>query len=92
MYLWLCSSDLAIKRVAHRVAKGGHHVPEATIRRRYESGLKNVVKHYLPIAHTALILDNSNEKQKVIASKSITNDLEIEDVVIWKEILRLANE
>jgi predicted ABC-type ATPase len=59
LYLWLHSADLAVQRVAHRVAEGGHHIPEEVIRRRYILGLKNIVTHYLPIAHTALILDNS---------------------------------
>ena len=31
-YFWLNSPDLAIGRVSSRVKKGGHHVPEPTIR------------------------------------------------------------
>jgi predicted ABC-type ATPase len=92
MYLWLYSPELAVKRVAHRVAEGGHSVSETVIRRRYEAGLKNLIKHYLPIAHTALILDNSSKEQKVIATKTIGNGLEIEDPKIWEEIVRLAHE
>lgn len=92
MYLWLHNSDLAVKHVAHRVAEGGHFIPETTIRRRYESGLKNIIKHYLPIAHTALILDNSSDQQKVIASKTIANGLEIKDIETWKKIQRLVHE
>ena len=60
VYLWLSSADLAVKRVEHRVAKGGHHVPEDIIKRRYKAGLKHTIKYYLPLAHTALILDNSS--------------------------------
>jgi predicted ABC-type ATPase len=32
LFLWLSSPDLAVKRVAHRVAQGGHHIPEDTIK------------------------------------------------------------
>lgn len=92
VYLWLSSADLAVKRVEHRVAKGGHHVPEDIIKRRYKAGLKHTIKYYLPLAHTALILDNSSNEQKVIARKSIVNELEIEDKKTWEEMLRLAHD
>ncbi len=91
MYLWLSSPGLAVKRVEHRVAEGGHHVPRETIERRYIAGIKHVITHYLPLADTALILDNSNDQQKIIARKSIPNTLKIEDKKTWEEILRLAH-
>lgn len=91
MFLWLSSPDLAVKRVARRVAEGGHYVPEETIRRRYKAGLRNMVKYYLPLAHTALILDNSIGLQKIIARKSIRDGLEIQNEEIWKEMQRIAD-
>jgi predicted ABC-type ATPase len=48
-YLWLPSADLAVARVAERVRCGGHHVPEETIRRRYDAGLRNFLYLYRPI-------------------------------------------
>lgn len=91
VYLWLSSAELAVQRVAHRVAEGGHHVPEEIIKRRYKLGLKNLLAHYLPIAHTALILDNSMDQQKIVACKSLINGLEIKDMKIWEELLRFAD-
>jgi predicted ABC-type ATPase len=38
-YFWLRSPELAISRVARRVASGGHSIPEETIRRRYRTHL-----------------------------------------------------
>lgn len=87
MFLWLHSPDLAVQRVAHRVEQGGHHIPENTIRRRYYAGLKNLIKYYLPLCDSALILDNSIAKMnKVIASKHTIDGLKIEEPSIWKEI------
>jgi predicted ABC-type ATPase len=40
MFLRLSSPDLAVERVAQRVAQGGHNIPEDTISRRYYTGLK----------------------------------------------------
>lgn len=91
LFLWLSSPDLAVERVAHRVSQGGHHIPEDTIRRRYYSGIKNLIKHYLPISDKAIIFDNSIvELNKIIAKKLGTNSLKIEEPSIWKAIEEVA--
>jgi predicted ABC-type ATPase len=36
LFFWLDSPELALQRVAARVQTGGHNVPEADIRRRYQ--------------------------------------------------------
>src|SRR5712692_788054 len=41
MYLSLPNPEMAIARVAERVAQGGHFVPEAVIRRRFSDGWRN---------------------------------------------------
>lgn len=41
-YIGLSSPELAISRVAERVAQGGHDIPEDVIRRRYKAGLENL--------------------------------------------------
>lgn len=92
IFLWLASADLAIKRVDARVAQGGHYIEEAVIRRRYLAGLRNIVKYYLPLADSALILDNSEaESKKVIAEKTLTTGLEVRDLEIWQNIRRVAD-
>ena len=50
MYLWLNNENLAVERVAKRVAQGGHHIPEEIIRKRYKLGMINIIKYYLPLA------------------------------------------
>ena len=40
-YFWLPSTDMAVRRVAERVASGGHNIPEATIRQRYGRSIRN---------------------------------------------------
>ncbi len=92
IFLWLSSPELAIQRVAKRVAQGGHNIPSSIIVRRYYSGLKNLVKHYLPIADSALILDNSlADERRTIATKHLINGLKIEQPGIWKEIEEMAH-
>ena len=42
LYFGLKHVDLAVDRVKHRVAKGGHGIPEETIRKRFQQSLKNL--------------------------------------------------
>ncbi|MHB2019713.1 MAG: AAA family ATPase [Candidatus Xenobia bacterium] len=58
-FLWLRDPDTAVARVADRVRRGGHDVPEATIRRRYSRGLTNFFKLYQPLADHWVFYDNS---------------------------------
>ena len=59
IYLRLASADEAIARVAQRVAQGGHHIPEATIRRRFAAGLHNFEHHYAAAVDAWALYDNA---------------------------------
>ncbi len=39
IFIALESAEMAIERVARRVARGGHDIPEDVIRRRFERGM-----------------------------------------------------
>lgn len=74
------------------MTQGGDFIAEDTIRRRYYSGLKNFVKFYLPIADSAIILDNSMaDPNKLIAKEDLFGDLKIEDASLWKEMLEFSH-
>ena len=59
LFLWLESADLAVDHAAARVRLGGHDVPEKTVRRRYERGLRNLFRLYLPVVDSWQLFDNS---------------------------------
>jgi predicted ABC-type ATPase len=59
VFLHLRSADAAVIRVGTRVRSGGHHVPEADVRRRYDRGLWNLFNAYLPLADQWLVYDGS---------------------------------
>lgn len=59
IYLSLPSVEMAINRVASRVANGGHHIPEDVIRRRFETGWENFNTIYKPIVNNWIHYDNS---------------------------------
>ena len=59
VFLALPSADVAVARVAERVRRGGHSVPEDVVRRRCTSGLKNLFANYINAVDTWQIYDNS---------------------------------
>ncbi|MFZ6643031.1 zeta toxin family protein [Undibacterium sp. TC4M20W] len=57
-YVGLNSADVNVERVANRVSKGGHHIDEDVIRRRYTESQENLVGA-VAICDKTLIRDNS---------------------------------
>ncbi len=59
-YFWLESPELAVARVAQRVAQGGHDIPCDTIVRRYTRSMSNFREIYRPIADFWSVYDNTS--------------------------------
>jgi len=91
MFLWLSSPELAAKRVQQRVAQGGHFIPRETIIRRYYAGLRNLIKYYLDIADSAMIIDNSLAKSRKLIAEKTKNKLTVHEQNIWEKIKEEAN-
>jgi predicted ABC-type ATPase len=62
----LPTADMAIARVAQRVAQGGHSIPEAVIRRRFDSGLQNFERIYKPVVDRWTHYDSAGAEPVVI--------------------------
>jgi predicted ABC-type ATPase len=58
LHVLLIPVDLAVQRVKHRVAAGGHDVPETKIRERYRR-LWAFVANAVALSDTATVYDNS---------------------------------
>jgi predicted ABC-type ATPase len=70
VYIFLDSADSCVKRVAERVQKGGHAVPESDIRRRFSRSLANFWRLYRSLADNWTLLYNSAEQLVDVASGS----------------------
>lgn len=86
VFFWLNSVDLAIERVKMRVSEGGHNIPEDIIRRRYMSGIRNLLKLYKPVCDYWIVINNSENPFKVIAEGLKNSELDIKDEFIWNKI------
>ncbi len=60
-FLRLATPELAIARVAARVAQGGQDVPEAVIRRRFTAGWHNFQEKYKLLVDAWALYDNSGD-------------------------------
>ena len=69
LFFWLDSPNIAKKRVAQRVAEGGHNIPLETIERRYYNGIANLFAIYIDMVDIRYIFDNSEGERTPIAKK-----------------------
>lgn len=67
LHVWLRRPELAVQRVAARVARGGHSVPPPVVMRRYWRSHANFRRLYRPLADDWILCDNSGEVPVVVA-------------------------
>lgn len=91
-FLFLDSCDLAVSRVRERVKMGGHNVPENIIRRRYDAGLRNFFKLYIPVADSWQMYDNSRMDKPSKIAVRINNRLEITNQALWQNLLEIYDK
>ena len=75
LFFWLNSPEVAIQRVAKRVAEGGHDIPKEVIKRRYHAGIRNFFELYKDIVDSWMVVDNGHNPRKAIATKDEIFDL-----------------
>lgn len=67
LFMYLNSPELALSRVADRVAKGGHWVPPDAVKRRYKRGLRNLFEIYIPLSDRWYLHDSSTSLPELVA-------------------------
>lgn len=67
LFLRLPTPEVAIDRVARRVAEGGHDVPERVIRRRFDAGWRNFEQIYRDLVDAWAVYDNSGDVPILVA-------------------------
>jgi predicted ABC-type ATPase len=92
IFLWVPSADFAVARVADRVRRGGHAVPEETVRRRYRSGLRNFFRLYQSLTTTWRMYDNSTDQPRLIVAGAGTETLILNDAGLWRRIRAEAGD
>jgi predicted ABC-type ATPase len=90
VFLALPSADLAIARVADRVRRGGHHVPDVVVRRRFIAGLRNLFSVYMDAVDSWTIYDNADVvSPRLVASRAVGGSVIVADVDAWNVLKEL---
>ena len=86
LFFWLRTPELAVLRVAERVQKGGHNIPEDIIRRRYVAGINNLFRLFISEVDYWGIYDNSEQPRIKIASGSKGKEIDVFNEELYKSI------
>lgn len=62
VFVFVDSADVCVARVAERVRKGGHDVPEHDIRRRFDRSINNFWTIYRELSDTWVVLYNGGSR------------------------------
>ena len=83
-YFYLPSPDMALARVASRVRRGGHDIPEGTIRRRWQAGLQNLYDLYIPIVDEWFALLNADGRGVRLVARGARANTTVLEVDTWQ--------
>lgn len=89
--VFLDSEDLCLRRIAERVAQGGHDVPEADVRRRFHRVFPVFWRDYQPQADRCLVVFNGGESFLIVAEAE-NGEWAVYDAQMWTKFESLLQE
>ncbi len=92
VFLWLKDVELAVSRVKERIKIGGHAVPEATVRRRYFSGVRNFFNLYMNIVSSWQFYNNSKMDNLYPIASGSGDDIIVDKHDLWLSLVEQNNE
>jgi len=66
-FVYLNDAEASIERIRVRVSKGGHHVPNEDVRRRFVRGKNNFWNLYKQMSENWVLVDNSEQSFQYVA-------------------------
>ena len=80
---------MAKLRVAERVAKGGHNIPEDVIERRYYAGIRNLFNLFMNEVDYWAIFMNSKKPMTSIAVGGMAFEKHIIEVELYNKMVEI---
>jgi predicted ABC-type ATPase len=90
VFLWFRSPELAVQRVAQRVASSGHAIGEEVVRRRYAAGLRHLLAVYRPPATTRVVYDDWGLVPRLVAAGERSATAFLIDPETWSRMQEQA--
>jgi predicted ABC-type ATPase len=94
LFLWVPDADFSVRRVAERVLRGGHNIPEETIRRRYQAGIKNFFSLYMALADAWGLYVNTvpGARPTMIAESIMGEDVQVYEPHLWQLVQQRVSD
>ncbi|HLA83395.1 MAG TPA: AAA family ATPase [Thermoguttaceae bacterium] len=89
VYIYLDSPETCLARIAERVRKGGHDVPEEDVRRRFWRSIRNFWNVYRGMAESWMLVYNSYGRFQDVAAGS-GNEIKVRDPDLYSVFLKLV--
>lgn len=89
VFVFLRSPDACVARIRERVAKGGHDVAEADVRRRYLRSISNFWVRYRPLADRWFLFYNGGAQFHEVALGE-AGSVEVQDDALFEVFRQLA--
>lgn len=90
-FLWIPTIEIALARIADRVHRGGHDIPEKIVRRRFPKGIQNLFTRYRPLLDLWMLFNNSGTEPRLIAREEV-GELRVFDQTLFAETLEAARK
>ena len=92
VYIFLESPTLCIERIKGRVQKGGHHVSDEDVRRRYYRSLRNFWTLYRVLADEWVIYLNAENRPLLVATGETEQTAEVLEILYFNQFKHLLDE
>ena len=89
LFFWLESPEMAKLRVAERVARGGHNIPEDVIERRYYAGIRNLFNLFMNEVDYWAIFMNTKKPMTSIAVGGMAFEKHIIEVELYNKMVEI---
>ena len=89
LFFWLESPEMAKLRVAERVAKGGHNIPEDVIERRYYARIRNLFNLFMNEVDYWAIFMNTKKPMTSIAVGGMAFEKHIIEVELYNKMVEI---
>ncbi len=84
-FLWIPTVEMALARIADRVRRGGHDIPETVVRRRFHKSIQKLLTLYRPLLDLWMLFDNSGTKPQLIVREEV-GELRVFDQKLFAKI------
>lgn len=89
VFVFLDSDEMCVARVQERVRRGGHHVPDEDVRRRFRRSLANFWTLYREIADHWTMLYNVGSGYSEVAF-GVAGEYAVSDELLFRQFFQLA--